>query len=1062
MNCWSCSVEVAGRAAACGVCGSLLLVREKYRIQSRLGEGGMGVVYRALDRALGREVALKLMHGHVAGVAQKRDRFFSECRAMARLNHPAIARIYEADVHHDQLYFAQELVEGQPLSAWLAKGLRSSTDRCEFLRLVLVALQHAHGQGIAHRDLNPNNVMVVEREGLRPVLIDFGMARLRNQEGTQAAWGGTIGFAAPEQLLDPASNDVRSDLYAVGALAYALFTRGERPYGAVLDEEVKSNPHAMLAVYRCIADGEVLLEKPELEGAELRLWPLVARALSPLPEDRFPSADAMLDAFEEALNGQLPQEKGTLDEGAAAEGSRPAPESSDTWPDSDVDALEGAGRAHLFRSAATRSAPVARSGAASSRFSSVRRWQVVSLLLALAVGLFSVQYVFRASDSSQISSAPSAGRLAPHAPGAKKAAAPTSPIQGFPSVHPTPFIFPAGICASDEAVYVADQGADRIQVYRWAADSKSVVTFAGSGRRGFADGPVKEAFFDKPADVELLPSGALLVADAGNHRIRKIQNGQVVTLAGAFESGMQDGPAKKARFRYPLGVAVSRDGSILIADTGNNRIRRIADGEVSTLLGSLQRGQRDGAAAEARVNAPVDLIEASDGGLYFIDAGSMTLRRFKEGRVTTLASLGQARTKPWRGHLVVRDFAVRPRLAVDDKGTVFVSDPRRRQVWRLVDGELRSFAGTGKSGNQDDYAPKAEFRSPQGIACSKEGVVWVSDTEGGALRKISGGKVVTSAESPQGGFADGKRSLARFNHPWALAIDSKGRLVVADWLNYRIRVVSELRVSTILGTGDKGTHEGHGLDSELRSPRDVAIAGDTIYVADALSRRIVVVAKGRVSSLRSPLLKRPEAVAVGSGGEIYVADTGASQIFVVKDGVFSVLAGDGVPGFKDGAAKKARFLQPSALAIDKGGVIYVVDTGNHRLRMIREGWVRTLAGTGEPGFGDGQQRDAKFESPKGLAVAEDGSIYVADTGNHRVRRVQDGLVTTVAGRGTPGWGDGSALEGALALPSAVMFGSKGRLFIADSGNQLIRILEKGMLSTYAGQRFGSKQDQVAR
>lgn len=307
LACWSatCGAEVGPAAAACPSCGSPLRIRDKYRIVCLLGQGGMGVVYEAEDETLGRRVALKIMHGRFEAQSGRRARFQTECRAMAALDHPGIARIYDADAHHDQLFFVQALIRGRPLRAYMtewaagAQGLSRAAAVASALEL-LDALEHAHEHGVVHRDINPNNVMIVERGGaLHPVLVDFGLARTADQDATKVAWGGTPGYVAPEQILEPTSNDRRSDLYSVAALLHVLLTRGTPPYAEALEKGIGESPRALLAAYQRIASGAVPLAAlsthdpgvpPDLERA-------VSRALSPDPAARFQTAAEMIAAL---------------------------------------------------------------------------------------------------------------------------------------------------------------------------------------------------------------------------------------------------------------------------------------------------------------------------------------------------------------------------------------------------------------------------------------------------------------------------------------------------------------------------------------------------------------------------------------------------------------------------------------------------------------------------------------------------------------------------------------------------------------------------------------------
>jgi sugar lactone lactonase YvrE len=197
----------------------------------------------------------------------------------------------------------------------------------------------------------------------------------------------------------------------------------------------------------------------------------------------------------------------------------------------------------------------------------------------------------------------------------------------------------------------------------------------------------------------------------------------------------------------------------------------------------------------------------------------------------------------------------------------------------------------------------------------------------------------------------------------------------------------------------------------------------------------------------------PYGVAIGPRGAIYVADGGeANRIRIVQpDGAVSTLAG-GKEGFVDGLGAAAAFNTPSAIALDHLGNLYVADTGNHAIRRIAPGGaVTTLAGNGSPGYVDGIGRAAQFNGPVGIAVDDAGIVYVADTYNDRIRRIgPDGTVTTLAGTGKPNLFDGPGPAAAFDTPSALAVDHDGNLYIADTGNNAVRRLRPdGTVDTLA-------------
>ncbi|PYS95419.1 MAG: hypothetical protein DMF65_14185, partial [Acidobacteria bacterium] len=195
----------------------------------------------------------------------------------------------------------------------------------------------------------------------------------------------------------------------------------------------------------------------------------------------------------------------------------------------------------------------------------------------------------------------------------------------------------------------------------------------------------------------------------------------------------------------------------------------------------------------------------------------------------------------------------------------------------------------------------------------------------------------------------------------------------------------------------------------------------------------------------------PFGIAIGREGSLYVADAGESNRIrkITPRGEVSTLAG-GREGYADGAGAAAAFDTPSALALDRDGNLYVADTANNRIRRVTpDGSVTTVAGDGTAGFRDGPASQAQFDSPVGVAVDEDGSVYVADTYNDRVRVLtKDGKVKTIAGMGRPGYSDGDAGTALFDTPCAVVAGGAGEVFVADTGNNRLRkITKNGQVST---------------
>jgi sugar lactone lactonase YvrE len=314
----------------------------------------------------------------------------------------------------------------------------------------------------------------------------------------------------------------------------------------------------------------------------------------------------------------------------------------------------------------------------------------------------------------------------------------------------------------------------------------TVTTVAGSGQLGALDGPPAAAAFRQPAGVAVAADGTLYVADSGSNKIRKIA-GVVSTLSGSGATAYAEGPGTTAAFNVPQGVAVDGMGNVFVADGTNCMVRMIRpDGFTSTLagryLGCFQVPPADGAAGTATFGNPVALALAPDSSLYVADTPNWAIRRVTQaGSVSSL----------WPFQSV---FVLPQSVAVDSAGTVYFPDSNGNKIYRVSSGGvLGVLAGSGAPGTQDGQGIVATFTSPTSIAVDAGGTVFVGDGSH-LIRKITAsGKVTTIAgQSSVCGFADGVGSVALFCVAESLAVDWAGSIYVADLLNNRIRKISGL------------------------------------------------------------------------------------------------------------------------------------------------------------------------------------------------------------------------------------------------------------------------------
>ncbi len=388
-----------------------------------------------------------------------------------------------------------------------------------------------------------------------------------------------------------------------------------------------------------------------------------------------------------------------------------------------------------------------------------------------------------------------------------------------PLDHPT-----AVVVDASGNVYVAESGKGIISEIA-AADGK-VMTVAGTGVRGAADGPAAAAAFNNHFGLARDGAGNLYVADTYNSTIRKISTtGVVSTLAGTpAVAGSADGSGGAASFSNPEGVAVDASGNVYVVDSGNNLIRKITpDGVVSTLAGPAgSKGLANGSSTPAIFAVPHGIAVDASGNVYVADIGSNTIRKItSDGVVTTLA--GNATVAP--GYVDDMGSAARFRgpvnIAVDAFGYVYVADLYNHIIRKVTPmGAVSTLAGTaGATGAADGTGANARFDSPVGIAVDGVGNVYVADIGNNNIRKITAnGEVTTLAGNADvgPGSADGVGSAALFNSPEGVAVDLAGNVYVADAQNDTIRKITPARVvSTVVGTAGSGRFSPGALPGSI-------------------------------------------------------------------------------------------------------------------------------------------------------------------------------------------------------------------------------------------------------
>ncbi|MBF9220182.1 discoidin domain-containing protein [Hymenobacter ruricola] len=349
---------------------------------------------------------------------------------------------------------------------------------------------------------------------------------------------------------------------------------------------------------------------------------------------------------------------------------------------------------------------------------------------------------------------------------------------------------------------------------------------------------------------------------------------------------------------------------------------------------------------------------------------------------------------------------------------------------------------------------------PSGLVPNALGVVPT-----GTAAQYDNNAVVSTVAGAGQGFQDGPSTAAQFNLPRQVALDAAGVLYVADQVNSRIRkILPDGTVSTLAGSGASGAQDGPGASASFNQPYGVAVdAGGVVYVADIAGSRVrKVLPDGTVSTLAlTGSAGGPAAVAVDASGVVY-AVAGNQVLKILPNGTVSTLAGSGTAGYQDGAGAGALFNTPSGIAVDAAGVLYVADGRNHRIRkVLPNGTVSTLAGSGTAGNQDGPGATAQFNTPVSVAVDAAGAVYVGSLTGGRIRKVlPDGTVSTLAGN-TNGYQDGPAATARFGYVSGVAVDpSGGLLYLSDTNVNAIRKVARGLLAN-AVPAIGNQQLSLA-
>ncbi len=560
-----------------------------------------------------------------------------------------------------------------------------------------------------------------------------------------------------------------------------------------------------------------------------------------------------------------------------------------------------------------------------------------------------------------------------------------------------------------------------------------IQTVAGSSWDGDG-GPAVSALLLQPQGLVLDAVGNLYIADANDHRVRKVKpDGIIQTVAGNGIPGFSGdgGPGASAQLNRPYGIALDTAGNLYIADLGNARIRLLTPhGTITTLAGGGAINPvrvSNLPATSANLNSPRNVAVGPHGIVYFSDFGGQQVYSVQNGTLTAVAGTGTAGYAGDGGPAVQALLNYPAGLAINGNGNLFIADSSNNCVREVVGGVIRTFTNVP---------------APVAVALDRSGILYVAGlnylgspaltsvlttnandllidpagdvfySSGHVVQDITyrGSTIVVAGNGLGLAFGDGGVAIsARLNAPEAVAVDSSGTIYIADSANNKIRSVAK--------DGTIGTIVGNGDPAILDSPSGLAIdAEDNLYIADTGNGRVLWRSPSGALTTVFSNLKNPFAVAVDTTGKVYAADRGNGRIVALSpSGVLSLIA---------------NVADPIALALDPRGNLYVSDNSQNAVLEIPPGGSPATLWQGEA-------------APAGLAADTKGNVFFAEAAANQILEITaTGGVATIAGAGTPGFsGDGgSALAAQLTAPIGLALDAAGHLYVADSGNNRIREL----------------------
>ena len=704
------------------------------------------------------------------------------------------------------------------------------------------------------------------------------------------------------------------------------------------------------------------------------------------------------------------------------------------------------------------------------------------------------------------------------------------PAAPAPMFSPTPGNFPGS-----QQVTISDS-ANNATIY-YTTDG-SIPNFGSN----VYSGPITVSNSETVVATAIAPGYSMSVRATGTYLIDSASTPFIYTVAGNQANGYtgDGGPATLADLNYPQSAVKDSAGNLYISDLNNNVVRMVAAGTgiITTVAGNGIAGYSGdgGQATSAQLNDPGSLAVDTSGDVYIVDLANNVIRKVAAGTgvITTFAGNSTATSLGDGGPATSANIGAPGEIAVDSSGNLYLAEPEYDTVRKVTaaTGIISTVAGSGAYGYAGDGGPalSASFEFPRGVAVDSKGDLYISDTGNNVIRRVDSttGDISTVAGSgnavyPNSGFSGdgGPATKALLNSPLGIAVDSAGNFYIADYYDNRIREVSAGGIiNTIAGdasscnslAGDGGPAASTALcypiavsadssgnlyvEDDFSRVREVTapqtpptiaaatpqfsiapgtyVGAQTVTVSDSTpGAAIYITLNGSTATTAGQGYNGPinvtgnatiGAVAVAPG---YLPSTATSAPYTITTPpptLINTVAGSGVEGFSSqgGPALSAQFASSEEVAIDTAGNLYISDTINNVVWKVAAGTgnISIAAGNGTVGKtgNGGPAASAELYYPEGVAVDSAGNLYIADTGNLVVRKVdaKTGIISVFAGNGQygrPGAGDGGpATQAEFAEPFALALDTTGDLYISDLTNAVVRMVSAatGNITTVAG------------